>query len=238
MKIWTTLLIALATTMNSFVSNAQDFMKNPPKSITFAVIVKDAQEPIQGAYIEVLMQDAVVIQNVTDASGNAKLGIPEYRKQPVVIRVTVPGYKQKEMRNLIPEQDGMYTLTIQQGSGLDVEEAKVKEVVAATPTTIAPKSKKQLKKERKQAKKALKVEEAYRAELAEIKKELSEVQSTRGRLQGSLQAIEENVKKGSLSESEAQKRRDKINQDITNTNDKEKQLEEKIKALDRKYGKV
>jgi chromosome segregation ATPase len=84
----------------------------------------------------------------------------------------------------------------------------------------------------------LKVEEAYRAELAEIKKELSEVQSTRGRLQGSLQAIEENVKKGSLSESEAQKRRDKINQDISNTNDKEKQLEEKIKALDRKYGKV
>ncbi len=90
-------------------SNAvsQEFLKTPPRSITFGVTVKDAQELIQGAYVEVLIKDSVVTQNVTDQNGFVKLGVPEYRKQPLLIRVTVAGYKQKEYRNLVAEQDNI-----------------------------------------------------------------------------------------------------------------------------------
>lgn len=238
MKICTTLTTALLILTTSFLTKAQDFMKNPPKSITFGVVIKDAQEPIQGAMIEVLVLNEVVMQNVTNERGAAQLAVPEYRKQPVVIRVTVAGYNQKELRNLFLEQDATYTLILNPGSGLDVELAKAKEIVATAPAHTAPKSKKQLKKERKEAKIALKKEEAYRAELNEIKKELSVAQSTRGRLQGMLSDLEENVKKGSVSESEAQKRRDKMNQDIKGAEENEQKLLDKIKALDKKYGKI
>jgi FtsZ-binding cell division protein ZapB len=238
MNIWTLLSISFVVLGTSFKLGAQDFMKTPPKPVSFGVLVKDSKEPIQGAFVEVLIQDAVVIQNVTNGSGNARLSIAEYRKQPVVIRVTVAGYKQKEMRNLFPKQDGTYTLVINQGDGVEVEEAKPEEVVVATPVTTTPKSKKQLKKEKKAAKSQLKKEEAYRAELAEITKELSLTQSTRGRLQSSLDELEEKVKSGSVSESEAQKKRDSIKKDIKVAEEQEQKIKDKIKALDQKYGKV
>ena len=74
--------------------------------------------------------------------------------------------------------------------------------------------------------------------MAEIKKELSLIQSTRGRLQSSLDELEEKVKKGTVSETEAQKKRDSIKQDIKVAEDQEQKIKDKIKALDQKYGKV
>ena len=238
MKNWTLFSLAIIFLSISFELNAQDFMKPPPKSVSFGVTVKDATEPVQGAFVEVLIQDSIVIQNVTNGSGNARLSIAEYRKKPVVIRVTVPGYKQKEMRKLFPTQDGIYTLVINLGEGLEFEEAKPEEVIVVAPVTATPKSKKQLKEEENEAKAQLKKEEAYRAELAEIKKELSLIQSTRGRLQSSLDELEEKVKKGTVSETEAQKKRDSIKQDIKVAEDQEQKIKDKIKALDQKYGKV
>jgi hypothetical protein len=218
-------------------SFAQGFTNQPAKPIKFEVEVKDVNGFVSGAFVELLIDGNTVARGATNDNGRARLVLEEYRKQYTIVRVTVPGYKQKELRNLVLEHDVIYPLTINEGTGLEFDIAKPVEVVPVAATPGGGVSKSEVKKKKKEAKNAAKKEEAYRKELAEIRKEQNEIESTRGRLERLQKELNEEIKNGSVSQKSAEARKREIDTHMRKMEEDEKKIKERLQALNKKYGK-
>lgn len=216
---------------------AQGFTNQPAKPIKFEVEVKDVKEFISGAFVELLMDGNTVARGVTNDNGRAQLALDEYRKQNTTVRVTVPGYKQKELRNLVLENDAIYLLTISEGTGSEFEIAKAVEVAPVAATPGGKISKSEAKKKKKAAKNAAKKEDAYRKELAEIRKEQSEIESTRGRLERQQKDLNEEIKNGTVNQNSAKSRQSEIDTNMRKVEEDEKKIKDRLHALNKKYGK-
>ncbi len=208
------------------------------QSFTFQVKVKDAKEDIQGAVVEVVLNQSIVAKGVTDGKGLLTLSVSQYKKDPAIIRTTLMGYKTKELRNVVLEAYSMYEFILKEGNGLEFEEMKT---IAPPPVAVTPSgnvSKKEVKRRKKEAAKANKKEEAYRKELTLIRQDQSKNESTRGRLSQQQREIEDEFRKGSISETAANKRREEIQAEMKKVEQEDQKISERLRALDMKYGKV
>ena len=229
-------LLLLVLSVNGFanIKYSHDFQSDV---LFFTVVVKDKSKPIAGAEVEMLLSNRVMVSGNTGTDGDAILGISNYQRNFVTIRVKATGYKHYELRNLILEPEGVYEINLTTGEGLDFRDLKPKEEVVAPVAAKTATSKKDVKRRKKEAAEAQKKENEYRKELAEIRKEQSEMESTRGRLVRLQKELDEEKSKGTVSQSDAKKRQDTIDSNMKKVEEQDKKIKERIQALNRKYGK-
>lgn len=230
-------ILVFVLIIQSGLAKNLDFNAIQTDALFFTVEVKDKNGPIAGAEVEMLLNNRVMVSGNTGTEGDAILGISNYQKDFVTIRIKAAGYKQYELRNLILEPEGVYEIMLTPGEGSEVRDLKPKEQVVASPAPKNTTSKKDVKRRKKEAAAAQKKENAYRKELAEIRKEESEMESTRGRLVRLQKELDEEKSKGSVSQSDAKKRQNTIDSNMKKVEEQDKKIKEKIQALKLKYGK-
>ena len=203
-------------------------------SITF--YVKDSTQHLQGALIQILEKEVVLAQKVTDDDGKASFHFPNYENKPVTIRVTVAGYKDKEIRDFLLRSTSSYPIVMIRGVGVDIE-------MSSNPTVEPPKevktmSKREIKRSVKLTKKIFKKEEKYRKKLAAINKDLFQIHSSCGRLDELQKQLDKEIGSGSISEQEAEKKQNDINATFKELEIREQKIYDRIRALNIKFGKV
>lgn len=228
------LLLSLVTIFQ-FVTLSQ---AQGSQSFNFQVKVRDVKGDIQGAMVEVVLSNNTISRGVTDDNGIATLALTSYRKEPLTIRATVPGYKQKELRNVIAEAYSLYEFILVKGDGLEFEEYKLPPPPAVAVTPSGNVSKKEVKRRKKEAKKEYAREQAYRKELELIRQDQAKNESTRGRLNQQLSELQSERSKGTIKEDAAKKKQDELENELKKTAEEDKKISERLRALDAKYKKI